>query len=214
MSDDDRCTILRRRAFFVTSAVAAFGACARTPPAEPTSPAPVVSVPLAVEDAGEPPEDTAPPARDASPSAEGAPPLLVPAGVSDTARGNYERLVRTMTRAYGVLDEIDAAMPGCPVLSPKCVPRWRDVAEKLHELDGMFQRLFVCHGSSPEAKTYADIEQAHQQHYGKRRARIQEQLDALLERGGDPARARWEELKRDAFQAAPHPCLKFACPDW
>jgi hypothetical protein len=140
VSDDDRSTILRRRAFFVTSAVAAFGACARTPPAEPASPAPVVSVPLAVEDAGEPPEDAATPVRDASPSTEGPPPLVIPDGVSDTARGNYERLVRTMTRAYGVLDEIDAAIPSCPILSPKCVPRWRDVAEKLHELDGMFQR--------------------------------------------------------------------------
>lgn len=140
MSDkpNDRATILRRRAFFVTSAVAALGSCARTttPPA-PAAPS-VVSVPAADPDAGEPETDAALPSPADAATHSDAPPLDVPAGVSETARQKYERLASVMTRAYRILDEIDAELPNCSILDASCEPRFRKIADKLHELDGAF----------------------------------------------------------------------------
>lgn len=220
VGDDDRSAILRRRAFFVTSAMAALGACAtqRTADSKEPSPPPAtatVSVPRAPPDAGEPEVDAALPERDAAlATGDVQPPLVIPAGVSDTARAKYERLVSTMTRAYALLDDIERWMPSCNILMPKCEPAFRRVAGQLHELDGMFQRMFVCHGSSEEAKTYGELERAHEQHYQKRRRVVLERIEASLAPHGDPARARWEKARQDAFSAAPHPCLKFGCPDW
>ncbi len=217
MPNDDRSAILRRRAFFVSSAMAALGACTRTPPAEPEAPTPrVVSVPSVPQDAAVSSEDAPAPesTADAAPDSDVAPPLIMPAAVSDTARAKYEQLISTMTRAYRVLDEIEADMPSCGISSAKCAPSYRRIATKLHELDGMFQRMFVCGGSSPEAKSYEDLARAHQRHYEKRRSNIQQRIDALLAADGESGKTLWQDFRRDAFQAAPHPCLKFGCPDW
>jgi hypothetical protein len=119
-----------------------------------------------------------------------------------------------MTRAYALLDDIERFMPSCNILQLKCEPAFRRVARQLHELDGMFQRMFVCQGSSEEAKTYGELERAHEQHYQKRRRAVLERIEASLAPHGEPARARWEKARQDAFAAAPHPCLKFGCPDW
>jgi hypothetical protein len=209
---DDRAAILRRRAFFVSSAVAVLGSCARTaPPAEPTSP-PEINVPEGDPDAGA--TDAALPSSDRdAPRADG-PPLDVPAGVSETAREKYERLASVMTRAYGILDQIEADLPSCSILDPSCEPRFRRVADQLNELDGLFQRFFVCGGASEEAKAYGEREKAHQEHYRKRRAGIEGQIESELSKDGERGRARWDALRREAYQAAPFPCLKFACPEW
>jgi hypothetical protein len=208
---EDRAAILRRRAFFVSSALAALGSCGPTTPAVEPPPT-EVSVPRAAEDAGESDATLPPSDRDASRS--DVPPLDVPAGVSDTARENYERLASVMTRAYAILDQIQADLPSCSILDAGCRPRYRRVADKLHELDGLFQRLFVCEGSSEEAKAYAARERAHEAYYRARRTKIETELESRLEKGGAPARARWQEQREQAYQAAPHPCLKFGCPDW
>lgn len=215
MSDDDKKAILRRRTFFVTSALAALGSCTKTPP--PTEPEPkpeqVVVVPEAESDAGETPQAPPEAERDASSTGE-MPPTDVPAGVGEIARRNYETLYRVMRAAHEHLKAIEAQTPSCDVLDKACEPRFAALATKFVAIDEELSGMRACGGSSAEAKAYREREAAHLQYLGDRKKRALDEIDRALAPGGTPAKERFKQLMQQAEAANPRPCLRYACPDW
>jgi hypothetical protein len=214
MNEDDRKAILRRRTFFVTSALAALGSCARTtPPATEPNPENVVNVPVAEEDAGEVAESPPPAERDAASHGD-LPPLDVPDGVGEVAKRNYEVLYRVMKESHRLLGEIEAELPKCNILDSACEPRFARLATKFQEMDDQMSSMRACGGSSPEAKAYREREALHFRFLSERKSATLAEIDRLLAPGGGPASDRWKAQLEAAEAANPRPCLKYACPDW
>lgn len=209
MADEtSRTAILRRRALFVSSAVAL--ACShQSPPAEPRRT--VAEVPSAepAEAAPEPGPAAAPDAG--APSAAG--PFEIPEGISATAREKYEALAAVVRASDQKLDELDALLrKECDLTSPACDATYRSMADKLLELSEIVSHAFVCEGSSPEARAFAERQSAEERRYQERRRRV---VLAVQARATSPdAKERWKRHQEDAEQANPQPCLKFGCPDW
>jgi hypothetical protein len=214
VNEDDRRAILRRRTFFVTSALAALGSCGRpaTPAADP-EPENVVTVPVAEDDAGEVAESPPPADRDAAADGD-MPPMDVPDGVGEIAKRNYENLYRVMKESHRLLGEIEAALPKCNVLDKACEPRFAALANKIQEMDELMSSLRACGGSSAEAKAYREREVAHFRHLAERKGKALAEIDRALAPGGSSAKDRWLALVQAAEAANPRPCLKYACPDW
>lgn len=214
---DDRATILRRRAFFVTSALAAVG-CAPTPaPNTPggssSSDTSAVTVPSAVPAPGDASDGAAPPPRE--PVSEPLPNMEIPAGVSDTARSRYEQLFKRMKEAHATLASVEKTVPdGCSPAEPKCAAAWRSVAEALQGLDVGFSKFLVCGGTSAEAKAFEARAEEHQKFLTERRQKLDERIAKAVAAGGQRAGSEWQRIKDDAENANPRPCLKFGCPDW
>ncbi len=210
--DADRRAVLARRAAFVSSTLAALGCSpARPEPKEPVAAGPVVSVPVAPEDAGAPTAiDAAPPPREPNSAVGEQPSMDIPAGVSATAKKRYEHLLSSMRDLYRVVAEIEDALPNCNVQDASCEASWRDIAEKLVDIRRKRMFLSFCPGTSDEAKAFAELEKEHQTYFSARFAKITEQIDAAWAAN----KPRWETLKQEAYQAKPFPCLSFACQDW
>lgn len=213
--DDDRAAILRRRALFLGSTVAALGSCARTAPPATEPARPVVAVSKDVGDGGptaEPDAGELPPREAHEPELGDLPPLDVPGGVSETARRNYENLASTMQSAHRVLGEALAALPDCSVTSAACESRWHAMAEKYYELQNVLRFFHICPGHSPEAQAFAERERRHLDYFQARRKTLDAALEGRLV--DDAARQRFGELLADVRSARPMPCLSFACGDW
>ncbi len=213
MGNDDRETILRRRTFFVTSALAALSSCARTapPPDQPSTS--VVSIPQSDDDAGAVAVEPPAPDRDAQ-AATNSPPFDIPNGVSDTARQNYDVLYSAMRDVYRLLDEAEADLPSCNILDAACEPRFARVADKLQEMGERLSRLRICGGSSAEAQTFGERQTAHFSHYQERRSALEAEIQHRTAEGGKAADERWAKAQEAARSAHPTPCLKYGCPDW
>lgn len=212
MKDDDRKTILRRRAFFVTTALAALG-CAR-PAAHADESGNTVRVPSATSepagaDAGEPPERT--PAPDAR---AGIPPTDIPDGVKPFTRSSYEHLYKVMADLHGHFDSIEASMGRCKKGFDKDCEKTElpQIAKTLNAIDDTLERIHSCGGSSPEAKVYMLREAAHLKFAQDRRGRMDGALKQLLATGGAAAENSLKTLREAG--AVPRPCLEYACPDW
>jgi hypothetical protein len=213
MSDDDRKAILRRRTFFVTSALAAIGSCARTaPPA--TQPEQLVVVPSAEPDAGEVTAEAPPaPERDAS-NLDDMPPTDMPSNPGEIAKRNYETLYRVMKASHAHLTDIEMTLPSCNILDQACDAKFAAIAAKLVEIDEELFGMRACGGTSAEAKAYREREAAHRKYLTDRRKRVEDEIERLAAKGGNGATERWVLLKKQAQAANPQPCLRYACPDW
>ena len=209
MKDDgDKSAILRRRAFFVTSALAALGSCTR----EPTPAVTPVVVPEPAPDAGVEAMDAAPPSPERDSGEAELPSLEPPEGVSEAAQRYYQTLASKTKAAHEALDRIERALPkACDFGSAGCEPTWRSLADAFHDVERAMALYFVCPSESEDARAFKLVEKAHLDHLKQRRERVER---AALERAGGANTARWEELKNQAAMAHPMPCLKFACPEW
>jgi len=217
VSEADRNAILRRRAALVGSALAALGSCARTSPPPDHAAAPVIAVPPpAVEDGGvtAEPDGGDLPSRRENHAGE-PPPLIVPAGVGDTARAHYEQLVRTYSDAYKILDQMEAGIAnGCSINDAKCESQWRALAENEFSLTEAFRFFHVCPGSSQDAKDFNELEKAHRDYYTERLKKVHSAIEAQIDAGGPGSDKKWEQMKRDVRLHKPVVCLSFACIDW
>jgi hypothetical protein len=211
--DADRRVVLERRALFLSSALAAFGGCARSGAPAEHAETPVVALPTESDgDAGAVVHSDAalPPREDPTPREGAMPSLAIPDDVSANARTRYETLARVMSGAHRSIDDILANIPSCGI--GECEADWRRVARQVFDLDGQFRFFYVCPGSSEEAKAYAERSEAHQKYYAERRATMDAKIASAL--GSDPAKKRFEQLIDDVRSANPVPCLSFACRDW
>jgi hypothetical protein len=212
LKDDDRRTILRRRAFFVTSALAALG-CAR-PATHADQSGNTLQVPSTPsEPAGS--DSSQPPDRTPAPNARaGMPPTDVPDGVKPFTRSSYEHLYDVMAAFHGHIDSIEASIARCTNGFDKSCQtnELPQIAKTLNAIDDTLERIHSCGGSSPEAKAYVLREAEHLRFAQDRRTRMEESLKQLLATGGAAAENSLKTL-RDAA-AVPRPCLEYACPDW
>lgn len=208
---DDRETVLRRRAFFIGSALSIAGCGPSAQPAEPppqpvavdapddTAPAPSTSATAAVPDRPDAPPDNA-----------AGPDMTIPDGVSDEMRKNYERL-NARTKAAG--DRITGArerLPTCMV--NECAKDWQALAEWLNPPGRKFDSFMCGKAVSDEGKQF-DIRMAdHNKWIQAQNAALQEAIASKLTSDGH--RKQWEQFQDDARNAKPNVCLKFACPDY
>jgi hypothetical protein len=204
-SDDPRAAILRRRAAFVGSALAAAGCTpnGKEPDVGTTAPpTPVVSV----APTSKPPAPTStavvePPPKDASPG------YAIPEGVSEGARERYERLHRFMKESHARLDPVLARLPDCTVAA--CEARYVEAATVLSDLRKDLRLFHICPGKSAEAQAFQPHYEAHVKHLRERLERLDE---GLRRASGDEDAYR--AILRDIAMSNPVPCLSFGCPDW
>jgi hypothetical protein len=208
----DRAVLLRRRALFLGSTLAALGGCEKSGAPPETATGPVVAVPESAPAEPTPTDADAgglPPRVDPRPPAGAMPSLEIPAGVGDVARRNYEALARRMTRAHALLDSIEERTPKCAIAG--CEDDWVVIARNLFDLEDNFSRLYTCPGGSEQAKAFADRQAEHMAYYERRRKDVDSMLRGKL---GDAGWARLTELIDKERSANPRPCLSFACSDW
>lgn len=209
---DDRSAVLRRRALFLGSTLAALGSCQKGGAPPQAAQGPTVAVPEGEpEGAGAPePDAAALPARDAGRPARGdMPSLEIPSGIGPIAQQHYQSLASRMTRVHGVMDEIESLAPSCGMSA--CEDKWELVAKKLFELEDSFGFFYGCAGSSAEAKAYAAREREHMDFYQARRKDLDAWLAGKL---GDSGFVRLQEMVEKERYAHPRPCLSIACVDW
>lgn len=214
----NREAILRRRAFFVTSAIGALGCSpeqsSRPPPTTAAPTANEVQVPATPEPTASVDSDAPAPPPRATPDAGAMPSLDVPPGVSEVAQGHYEDLARDVPRLHNELDGLEKLVPdACAIGEARCDAAWRKLADGLWQFQRELWRLGPrCGGSSEDAKAFGERLQAHRQHLEKRRDDIVARVQGQLAESSD--KQRWDKHQLEARKAAPQPCLKYACPEW
>ena len=217
--DSDRAQILRRRAFFVSSALTALGCnnSGRPPEGQPSSTTDPTTPPVATAPPTATSTATAEPTASASatpePPSEG-PDLSTPEGVGEVAAENYKRLREAVGEIRKSITELGATLPdSCRVTDQACDLQWRKLAEGLLEIDKSIRRLPPrCGGSSEEAKAFFKQREAARDDLQQRVAALSKRISALVATQAE--KERWETHQADAKQANPEPCLKFACTDW
>jgi hypothetical protein len=211
--DPDHRAILARRAALIASALAAVGCSSGGAPGAEAAPG-VVPIPTPPEDGEPPPPPEAPAPQPPAPSQVGqAPSFVVPPGIGDTAKDNYQRLYARMERLYTLLDAAEADLPKeCPVLDPACKAKWTKLAEHLHEMRELLTFAYHCPGTSEEAVAFGVREKEHRDHYALRHKILEERIAAVL--GTEAAQTRWEEIQAEVNAAKPFPCLSYGCLDW
>ncbi len=208
MDEIDRRLILRRRALFVGSALAALGCGKGGAPPEHASDKPVVVVPAEPEGTDE--EEETEIATDAGTERrvrKDAPSLQIPDGVSQTARQNYEHLAKTFGEAYDVLDDIETTLASCSIDDASCESRWRELAERQYEMEEAFRFFHICPGSSDEAKAFRERELAHRAYLDERRAEVWKDRSAS-------SKTKFDEMVSTIRMSKPSVCLSFGCMDW
>ena len=220
-SDADKRQILRRRAFFVSSALGALGCTpAEAPSGAGTAPSPATNdVPIpsattpgeATSDAGV--DDASPPPRVEAGASE-MPSLEIPSGINKVAVGHYQNLQRDVPALHARLDELEELIPdACAIGEARCDAAWRRLADGLWDLQRRLWRLGPrCAGSSEDAKAFNERLQAHRQLLERRQKQIVDTVTQGLSATAD--RERWEKHQTEARAASPQPCLKYACEDW
>lgn len=213
--DPDHRAILARRAALIASALAAVGCAPATQPGPEPAASGVVPIPTPpATSAPTPAAPTPAPAPAPSPSA-GVPSFDVPSGISEEARQNYEQLHGRMRSLYDLLDKAESSIPtDCSVLATPCDPRWRTLADHFHAMEGILTFAYHCPGSSSDAKAFAEHHTAHSNHYAGRRAVLEVRVEEVLSKDGPKGKARWEQMRQDAYAAKPFPCLSYGCQDW
>jgi hypothetical protein len=203
----DRLTILRRRAFFVGSALAAMG-CPRDP-----SPQPGVQPTVGVEPASSAELATSGvTTHGTSEPGEKMPPLDVPSDVNATAKANFESLAQEIPAIHKELDAANAALDGiCSIGDRDCDPRWQEVAKHFGQLDVYLDNLAPrCPGTSADAKRFEERLAQHKAFIAKRKSAIEARIAALVADGA--AKQKWQDHLAGAV--VPRPCLDYSCSDW
>ena len=213
MSDDDsaRAAILRRRAFFVGSALTALSGCPQPPSAEPNRNEPVVTVEPASKTATVPTGSGVVTRSSATPKTK-LPSLETPDGVNASARTYYEDLARSVPLIHADLDSAEKTLAGiCDITDSQCDARWLAFAKSMAAVDDAVGDLApVCHGTSADAKAI-DVRLAeHRAAISERKRQIMERVDALLQDAA--AKTKWTAHQEAA--AVPRPCLDYSCEDW
>lgn len=208
--DDDRAAILRRRAFFVRSALTAtLGATQVGCPQEKPAPETVTVLPDA------PPPTAAPTASAPPPAPEPAvelPPLDVPTDVSAEARVHFEKLARDVPAIHAELADASKTLAErCPIDDAACDAHWEAIAKHLAEAKDALADLGPrCPGSSDDAKRFDERLALHANVIRARIDRLENRVASQL--ADAAAKKRWAEHQEAS--AIPRPCLKFACEDW
>ncbi len=216
-NDSDRAQILRRRAFFVSSALTALGCNnpGRPPEGQPSSatepsapPTPTVTAPV------EPTVTASATATPPEPPPSEGPDLATPDGVGEVAAENYKSLRESVAAIRKSIDELGASLPdACKITDQACDLQWRKLAEGLLEIDQSIRGLPPrCGGSSEEAKAFFKQRDAAREDLNKRVQALSVRISALVATQAE--KERWTAHQQDAKQANPEPCLKFACTDW
>ena len=205
--DDDRAAILRRRAFFVTSALSA--TLAGCPPERPV---PQPDPPVATVEPGSGPLPTAATTGSAPEPTAKLPPLEVPDDVSDAARAHFEGLVRDVPPIHQELDAAAKELSNpCPIEEAACKEHWEKIAGHLAQAKDALADLGPrCPGSSEDAKRFDEVLAAHTAVLRGRLERLEREIAREL--ATEPEKAQWKQFSEAA--AVPRPCLKFACEDW
>jgi hypothetical protein len=208
VSASERAAILRRRAFFVGSALTALTACPQQQ--QQSSGAPVVGVEPAP--AGSQPESPAQPTSQPAAKPAKMPSIEIPDGVGKVAHAHYEGLVGQVKRIHAELDAANQALDdACDITDPQCDATWQLVAKHLVRAEDMTQDLEpLCPGSSDEAKAFEARVAEHSAFIEGRREALKKRLQVLLQKGS--ARDRWAAHRAEA--AVPRPCLDYSCDDW
>lgn len=215
--DSDRTQILRRRAFFVSSALTALGCnnSGRPPEGQPSSTTEPTAPPVTTAPATAEPTASATATASAAPEPprEG-PDLSTPPGVGSVAAENYAQLRETVAEIRKSIEGLASTLPdACKVTDQACDLQWRKLAEGLLEIDKSIRRLPPrCGGSSDEAKAYFKTRDAARKDLEERVAALSKRISALVATQAE--QERWAGHQADAKQANPEPCLKFACTDW
>jgi hypothetical protein len=199
--------ILRRRMFFVSSALMLTG-CPQDPqqPATGTS-KPVATIPTVSASAVEPAPTSAPPAPTVT-----VPSLDVPADVSEVARSHFERLKEMVPQIHAELDAADKSLLArCSIEDAVCDPTWQSVAKNLAEARDLRADLPArCSGTSADAKRFEASLAEHLAAIDARLDGLEKRIEGLL--NSDSKKAKWTAHVSGA--AMPRPCLKYRCDDW
>ncbi len=208
---DDRETVLRRRAFFVGSALSIAGCGPSAQPAE--APPQPVAVDAPDDPAPTPTASTTgevPDRPDAPPDNAAGPNMAIPEGVSDDMRRNYENL-NARTKAAG--DHVKGALarlPKCGI--SECLDDWKALAAWLNP-EARKHGGFMCGSAVTDEGKQFDIRmEQHAAWLSAQKVTLQQAIEAKLTSDGE--RKRWEQLTDEARNAHPSVCLKFACPDY
>jgi hypothetical protein len=206
----DKSAILRRRAFFVGSALtAALTGCPKDP-----GPQPGVKPTVGVEPEAstELPAPTGVVTVGSAEPGEKMPSLEVPSDVSATARENFTALAAEVPPIHKELDEASAALDGiCDIHDASCNDAWLAVAKHFGRIDVQMDNLAPrCPGSSADAKRFEQRLAEHRAYIQKRRRAIEARIAAAAK--DSAGEAKWKDHL--AAAVVPRPCLDFSCKDW
>jgi hypothetical protein len=207
VNDDDRRILLKRRALFVSAALAAT-ACGASGPGPTTSPSSVDVAPVGSGN-GEP---TPAPVRETSVDPAAPPEIVVPAGASDTARNMYAHLKTQVTRLQTEVAAVARNMLTCDPDRCQTDAAIEDLARAFASTRFLLEELSPhCPGSSEHGKAYQEVVEQQQAFF---EAKLELHRKGLLEQmrsvGDFPERFRAATLRANAAQ--PRVCLD--CGDW
>lgn len=211
MNERDRRHILERRALFVSSSLALLS-CGPKPQADPppgkNPDVTVPSQPNTITSASAAQTPPRPPARPPQPPAG-----EIPAGVSDIARQNYERLFSMIKDQNERLEKAENAVPDpCDPGQAGCEAKFREVADILLDYERSQHFGYFCPGSSEEAKNFAQTTEQMRQQVAERYQALTRRIRAAM-KSNDPEKS-WRDIQQKAYMAHPFPCLSIVCKDW
>jgi hypothetical protein len=192
--------ILKRRARFVSAALVLAGGCTREkegasplPAAESAkakTPDPPVTPPPKVQ----PPPDR--PSLDAT--------------VSPAAKTKLTDAQAEIEKIYAGTNKLAGAVPApCALDETSCHARFKAFADELAKLRDEVYQLGPprCPAKLPDDKAIETMVDNHRRWLSTWLANIEKVATTALDAG-----TAWEDMRREAAMAYPHPCLKFACP--
>jgi hypothetical protein len=205
---DSRERILLRRAQFVTAALSGLAGCNpsskvnEVPHPDPST----KPIPAATASASAQPEAELP---------DGIPALDTPAGVSEIAKEQFDRLSKQVREVHEHLARAANAIPSCMIADEACKKTFRTVADHLVQAEQGIQELGPrCPGKSKDAKMVDARVGEHRTFAKARLDKIRKRLASTLEAQGPAATKAWSDVFEASEHANPQPCLKYACPEW
>lgn len=206
----DRAAILRRRAFFVGSALTALTGCPKQESPQQEKP-PVVGVDPASSASTPSPHPVSPPPVPPEPAGK-MPSLAIPPDAKGVVRQEYERIANDVPRIHAELDGASQALGTiCDITDPKCDAAWMKVAKHLAQAENLiFDLAPLCPATSVPGKAFEARLHEHQNHIDDRKKGLSQRIDALL--NSDKAKLAWKTHKAKA--AVPRPCLDYGCGEW
>ncbi len=206
MNDEDRRILLKRRALFVSAALAA-SACGASGPATANATPPVEVAPVGSTAT---PETSKPPKREVDASAP--PDIVVPAGASDTARNMYTHLKKSVTRVQIEVAALARSMLTCTTDSCQSDAAVEELARAFASTQFLVGELTPhCPGSSEQGRKYQEAVEEQQKFFKAKLERYRTGLLKRMARVDDFSdRFRAATLRADAAQ--PRVCLD--CGDW
>jgi hypothetical protein len=208
--DAARAAILRRRAFFVGSALTALTGCPQ-PSETPRKADPVVGVEPESASASLPAGSGVSTTSSSTPASK-MPSLEIPQDAKGAALAHYQTLAKRVPAIHVDFDAASSALSGiCDITDPKCDDRWLKVAKHIAAADeAHFDLAPRCPGTSKQAKAYEKRLAEHQAFIADRKKAIEGRINALLQDAA--AQSKWKVHKASA--SVPRPCLDYACSDW